>query len=119
MIRCVRVLVSVGGLLLAGMASASNVLAQKAGGILKVYTPDSPATMSILEEATSYAVGPMMGVFNNLVVFDQHVKQNSLQSIVPDLATAWAWSEDGTELTFQLRQEIGRASCRERVLNLV
>jgi len=46
----------------------------------------------------------MMGVFNNLVVFDQHVKQNSLQSIVPDLATAWAWSEDGTELTFQLRR---------------
>jgi peptide/nickel transport system substrate-binding protein len=106
MIRCVRVLVSVGGLLLAGMASASNVLAQKAGGILKIYTPDSPATMSILEEATSYAVGPMMGVFNNLVVFDQHVKQNSLQSIVPDLATAWAWSEDGTELTFQLRQGV-------------
>ena len=31
----------------------------------------------------------MMGVFNNLVVFDQHVKQNSSQSIVPDLATGW------------------------------
>ena len=29
----------------------------------------------------------MMGVFNNLVMFDQHVPQNSLQSIVPDLAT--------------------------------
>ena len=28
----------------------------------------------------------MMGVFNNLVMFDQHVAQNSLQSIVPDLA---------------------------------
>jgi len=106
MIRCVRVLASVVGLSLAGMACASNGLAQKAGGILKVYTPDSPATMSILEEATSYAVGPMMGVFNNLVVFDQGVKQNSLQSIVPDLATAWAWSEDGTQLTFRLRQGV-------------
>jgi len=28
----------------------------------------------------------MMGVFNNIVVFDQHVKQNSLNSIVPDVA---------------------------------
>jgi len=44
-----------------------------------------------------------MGIFNNLVVFDQHAKQNSLQSIVPDLATGWSWSEDGTQLTFPLR----------------
>ena len=48
----------------------------------------------------------MMGVFNNLVMFDQHAKQNSLQSIVPDLATGWSWSEDGTELTFPLRQGV-------------
>jgi peptide/nickel transport system substrate-binding protein len=88
------------------MAPACNVLAQKSGGILKISTPDSPATMSILEEATTYAVGPMMGVFNNLVVFDQGVKQNSLQSIVPDLATKWLWNEDGTRLTFHLRQGI-------------
>ena len=48
----------------------------------------------------------MMGVFNNLVMFDQHVTQNSLQSIVPDLATGWSWNEDGTELTFPLRQGV-------------
>jgi peptide/nickel transport system substrate-binding protein len=62
--------------------------------------------MSIHEEATIYAVRPMMGVFNNLVMFDQQVKQNSLRSIVPDLATGWSWSEDGTELTFPLRQGV-------------
>ena len=36
----------------------------------------------------------MMGVFNNLVMYDQHVPQSSLQSIVPDLATEWSWNED-------------------------
>jgi len=46
------------------------------------------------------------GVFNNLVMFGQHVKQNSLQSIVPDLATGWSWNEDGTELTFPLRNGV-------------
>jgi hypothetical protein len=66
------------------MAAGSTVLAQKAGGTLRVYSPDSPATMSILEEATIFAVGPMMGVFNNLTLFDQSVKQVSLQSIVRD-----------------------------------
>src|SRR6516162_8170573 len=91
---------------LAVAAVAMPALAQKSGGILKMYNLDSPASMSIYEEANVAAEGPMMGVFNNLVLFDQHVKQNSLQSIVPDLASAWSWNEDGTELTFKLRQGV-------------
>jgi peptide/nickel transport system substrate-binding protein len=62
--------------------------------------------MSILEEATAYSQSPMMGVFNNLVMFDQHEKQNRLGSIVPDVATSWSWSQDGTELTMPLRREV-------------
>jgi peptide/nickel transport system substrate-binding protein len=48
--------------------AAEPALAQKSGGILKMYSPDSPASMSIHEEATFVAEGPMMGVFNNLHV---------------------------------------------------
>jgi hypothetical protein len=81
-------------------------LAQKQGGILKVYHRDSPTSMSILEEATISTALPIMGVFNNLVVYDRNVEQNSLQSIVPDLATSWEFSEDGTQLTFKLREGI-------------
>jgi Bacterial extracellular solute-binding proteins, family 5 Middle len=62
--------------------------------------------MSIHEESTVFAQRPMMGAFNNLVMFDQHATQASLQSSVPDLATSWSWNEDGTELTFPLRQGI-------------
>ena len=62
--------------------------------------------MSILEESALSTVLPMMGVFNNLVVYDQHVAQNSGASNVPDLATAWSWSEDGTRLNFELRQGV-------------
>src|SRR5215467_12896000 len=91
---------------LAVLAAASAVHAQKAGGILRMYTPDSPASMSILEEATVFAEGPMMGVFNNLVVFDQNVQQSGLSSIVPDLATGWSWNEEGTALTLPLRQGV-------------
>ena len=32
--------------------------------------------------------------------------QNSLASIVPDLATGWSWNEDGTELTLPLHQGV-------------
>jgi peptide/nickel transport system substrate-binding protein len=79
---------------------------QKPGGILRTYSPDSPGGMSIMEEATIFAAGPLAGVFNNLMIFDQHVPQNSLQSIVPELATSWSWNEDGTTLTFALRQGV-------------
>src|SRR6266478_6571666 len=103
--RDLRVLFAAGASLVA-MAGADAAFAQKQGGILKMYSPDSPASMSIHEEATVFAEGPMMGVFNNLVMYDQHVPQNSLQSIVPDLATGWSWSEDGTELTLPLREGI-------------
>jgi peptide/nickel transport system substrate-binding protein len=96
------------GSLIASLAVVDGPLAQeqKAGGILRIYTPDSPASMSPHEESTAFAIGPMMGVFNNLVLFDQNVKQNTLQSIVPDLATSWDWSEDKTKLTFRLRQGV-------------
>src|SRR6201987_3625114 len=97
--------VAASGLLVA-ISSGGTAFAQKQGGILRMYSPDSPASMSILEEATVFAEGPMMGVFNNLVMFDQHVKQNSLSSIVPDLATGWSWNEDGTELTFPLHHGV-------------
>src|SRR5580700_10791812 len=86
--------------------SASPASAQKSGGILRLSHFDSPASMSILEEATRASEQPMMGVFNNLVLYDQHVAQNSLQSVLPDLATKWEWSEDGKELTFPLRQGV-------------
>jgi len=48
----------------------------------------------------------MMGVFNNLVVYDQAVKQNTLETIVPDLATGWSWNEDATELTLPLHRGV-------------
>src|SRR6185312_2154570 len=92
--------------LLALVTAAAPAFAQKHGGILREYIIDSPASMSIHEETTVVAERPMMAVFNNLVMFDQHVAQNSLSVIVPDLATDWAWDATGTRLTFHLHQGV-------------
>jgi peptide/nickel transport system substrate-binding protein len=89
-----------------GLLTVFPAEAQKRGGILRQWLLDSPASMSILEEATIVAQRPVMGVFNNLVLYDQHIRQNSPETIRPDLATSWSWSEDGTELTFPLRQGV-------------
>ena len=105
MMRDLRACVTAGGLI-ASVLYGNGALAQKPGGILKLSHFDSPASMSILEESTRAALQPMMGVFNNLVMYDQHVAKSSLETVVPDLATSWSWSEDGTELTFPLRQGV-------------
>ena len=85
--------------LVIAVTAHAPALAQKQGGILHSGHFDSPASMSLLEESTLAVNRPMMGVFNNLVMYKQDVAQASLQSIVPDLATGWSWNEDGTELS--------------------
>ena len=103
--RDLRALGAVAGLLVA-MSAADPAVAQKSGGILRVHALDSPPSLSMHEEVDAVPARALMGVFNNLVVFDQHVKQNSLQSVGPDLATGWSWSEDGTQLTFPLHEGV-------------
>ncbi len=94
------------GALLGAFFGGDAAFAQRSGGVLKVYFFDSPASMSIHEEATIAGQGPAMGVFNNLVMYKQDVPQSGLQSIVPDLASEWSWDEDKTQLTFRLREGV-------------
>ena len=89
-----------------GVGAGGGALAQKSGGILRVYSADSPPGLNIYEQATPWGQGPLMSVYNNLILFDQHIAQNRLETIVPDLASRWEWNEDGTGLTFTLRQGV-------------
>jgi ABC-type transport system substrate-binding protein len=113
MTRNLRRVLALAGLTIA-ISAAGPALAQKPGRILRLSHFDSPASMSILEESTRATLQPMMGVFNNLVMYDQHIAKSSLETVVPDLATGWSWSEDGTELTFQLRQVARRQAVHRR-----
>jgi peptide/nickel transport system substrate-binding protein len=92
--------------MLMAISPGGAAFAQRAGGVLRIPVVDNPASMSIHEESAVLAERAMMAVFNNLVMFDQHVPQSSVQSIVPDLATGWSWNEDGTELTLPLREGV-------------
>jgi peptide/nickel transport system substrate-binding protein len=92
--------------LLALISCGGTALAQKPGGVLRIYHFDSPASLSLHEEVTFAALGPAMGLFNNLIMFDQHVAQSSLKSIVPDLATDWSWDSSKTELRFRLHEGV-------------
>jgi len=93
------------GVLALGL-SAMPVLAQKYGGVLTLPHIDTPPSPSIQEEATASVVIPFMPMYNNLVIFDQHESQNRLENIRPELASEWKWAEDGTALTFKLREGV-------------
>src|SRR5437868_9731060 len=90
------------------VASLTSAQAQtpKHGGILHIYHRETPPSLSIHEEATFSVNVPAMGVFNNLVIYDQHKPQNSMGDIVPELATSWAWDSAGSTLTFKLREGV-------------
>ncbi len=98
--------VLIGGMIVAMLCWGEAAFAQQSGGVLRMFHRDNPPSSSIHEESTSSTVVPFMPVFNNLVMFDQAKAQNSEQSIVPDLAESWNWNDDGTELTFKLRQGV-------------
>ena len=99
--RGVRALAAVMLSLLA--VSTAATAEPKQGGILRMYHRDSPGSASIHEGATYSINVPFMPVFNNLVIYKQDVAQNSMASIVPELAESWAWSADNRTLTFKLR----------------
>ena len=101
-----RPIVLLGGLAAALMCSNGMALAQKSGGVLKMYHRDNPPSASPHEEATNSTVVPFMSLFNNLVLFDQGKPQNSPQDIVPDLAKSWSWSPDNKDLTFKLQEGV-------------
>jgi peptide/nickel transport system substrate-binding protein len=88
------------------VAESGGAWAQKHGGVLKIQHMDTPPSASIHEEATVSVAVPFMSIYNNLVIFDQHVAKNSFDSIIPDLATKWTWSGDGRQLAFKLRQGV-------------
>ena len=63
------------GTTLALQLTLGSAAAQKAGGNLRIYNPDSPPGLNIYEQATPNGQAPLMAVYNNLILFDQHDPQ--------------------------------------------
>ncbi len=94
-------------LMLALSAQGISAAAEpKSGGLLNATLEEAPPSFSIHEEATAAAVWPVMPCYNNLVLFDPLKPQESLNTIVGELAERWAWQDGGKVLVFHLRQGV-------------
>jgi len=108
-----RVLAAVGSALLAAMTATDAACAQKSGRHIAGARPRFPQSLSMHEEADAVPARATMGLFNNM--FDQHAKQNNMQSIVPDLATGWSWSEgNATDLPVARGGQMARRQAFDR-----
>ncbi|HLC40475.1 MAG TPA: ABC transporter substrate-binding protein, partial [Methylomirabilota bacterium] len=106
--RCVlwgrSVALALFGLLVFWAQPASS--APKSGGVLNATLIEAPPSFSIHEEATISTVWPMMPCYSNLVLFDPLKKQESMETIIPELAEKWSWQDGGKTLVFFLRKDV-------------
>jgi peptide/nickel transport system substrate-binding protein len=66
----------------------------------------NPPSFAAHQEATISTSGPMMGAYNNLVVYDQLQDKNTADVIIPELAERWEWQDNGKSLVFYLRKGV-------------
>jgi peptide/nickel transport system substrate-binding protein len=79
----------------------------KSGGILNVAQRGDPAQgFAIHETSTIDVVWPGAPCFNNLVVYDPLKKQESIDTIIGDLAEKWSWQDNYRNLVFFLRKGV-------------
>ncbi len=87
-------------------AAVEPALAQKQGGVLRMYLTTNPPSASLHEETTIEVVQPFSAIYSNLVRFDPTKRSNELANVVPELAKSWEWDSTRTKLTFKLREGV-------------
>ena len=93
------------GLVLA-LLGATESMAQKQGGILRILHRGNPPSLSAHQESTIDTVSAVSPLYNSLVMYDPAKALEGPDTIIPDLAESWAWSDGGKKLTFKLRKGV-------------
>lgn len=93
-------------LLVVALALPAPAQAPKRGGVLRTHPLSAPPSLSPHEESTVAAVQAASPCYNNLVYFDPARKQESADTIIPELAEKWSWQDEYRNLVFFLRRDV-------------
>src|SRR5713101_7479634 len=94
------------GIVVTATVSTAATPSPKRGGILNAMHREDPPSLSIHEEATISTNWPMMACYNNLVLFNPLFGQETVSTIIGELAEKWTWQDGGKALAFTLRQGV-------------
>ena len=95
------------GMVLLRTGTPAVAQAPKQGGVLNLtQREDLPQGFAIHETQTSSTVWPSMPCFNNLVIYDPAKKQETMESIIGELAEKWSWQDNYRNLVFFLRKNV-------------
>jgi peptide/nickel transport system substrate-binding protein len=79
----------------------------KPGGVLTVaQREETPQGFAIHETSTVSTTWPAMPCFNNLVLFHPLKQQESVDTVVGELAEKWSWQDNYRNLVFFLRKNV-------------
>ena len=118
MIRSLAVLLAGATLLLAAPAADSQSrtpgskgpgtpdVAPRRGGILQSMVTEDPPGFSIHESATVSTVWPMSPCYSNLVLFDPTKVQETVDTVIGELAEKWSWQDNHRNLVMFLRKNV-------------
>jgi peptide/nickel transport system substrate-binding protein len=90
------------------LVSAPSVMAQtpKYGGVLVTSPLSATPSLSPHEESTVATVQQASPCFNNLVYYDPAKRQESVDTLIPELAEKWSWQDGHRNLVFLLRRDV-------------
>ena len=78
----------------------------KRGGILNTLLIEEPPGLLIHESATVSNVWPMSPCYSGLVLFDPAKSQESVDTVIPELADRWSWQDNYRNLVFFLKKNV-------------
>ena len=78
----------------------------KRGGILNAMLAEDPPGFLVHESSTISGVWPLSPCYSNLVLFDPLKANESVETVIPELAERWSWQDNYRNLVFFLRKNV-------------
>src|SRR6202165_581273 len=89
------------------IAAPAQAQAPKPGGHLNIMLrEDLPQGFAVHETQTVSSSFPSLPCFNNLILFDQLKRTESVDTLVGELAEKWSWQDGYRNLVFFLRKDV-------------
>ena len=93
-------------LAVAGALAHAQGAKPRRGGILNTVLIEDPPGLIVHESATVSSTWPVSPCYSNLVFFDPLKPQESVDTVIPELAERWSWQDSYRNLVFLLRRNV-------------